>query len=173
VPTRLPRRSNRGQDGAFASPLTLPWYKSGRGAKPQVPKPPTPLGFSFLSSPVCVPREEGRRGAAATLCRGGARRASRHHRRAAAGDRHGHEGPDQSPRGRKEPFASGKEPGRGQGTIVNAYATGNAYSAPPSTLSRPRLHRRPDVSAASILFTSSPPWLLCGVEPAALGCAAM
>jgi hypothetical protein len=55
VPTRPPGRSNRGQDEAFASPHAPPWYKSGRGTKPQVPKPPTPLGFSLLSSPVSVP----------------------------------------------------------------------------------------------------------------------
>jgi hypothetical protein len=86
----------------------------------------------------------------------------------------GREGPDQSLQGRKEPFASGKEPdqSRDQGAVVKAYTTGNTYTAPPSTSTRPRLHRRPDVSAVSVLFTSSPPWLLRCVEPAVLGCAA-
>jgi hypothetical protein len=43
---------------------------------------------------------------------------------------------------------------RDQGTAVNAYVAVNAYAAPPSTPRWPRLHRRPDVSAAVAFFTS-------------------
>jgi hypothetical protein len=176
VPTRPPGRSNRGQDRAFASPLAPTCYKSGgRGRNPSFPSHQPHWGFRFLLL-LCVCRES--RGAGAPPpCRTEEEQVGR---RAAAGAvllgiARGREGLDQSPQGKKEPFASGKEPdwSRDQGAVVNAYATRNAYTASPSTPSRPRLHRRPDVSASSILFTSSPPWFLRCVLPAALGCTAV
>jgi hypothetical protein len=54
----------------------------------------------------------------------------------------------------RRPSALRKEPNRSKDSRVAAW---NAYAAPPATPSRPRLHRRPDVRAAPILFTSSPP----------------
>jgi hypothetical protein len=42
---------------------------------------------------------------------------------------------------------------RDQGAVVNAYVAVNVYAAPPSTPSRPQLHRRPDVSAMVAFFT--------------------
>jgi hypothetical protein len=151
-----------GQGFRVASRATVIQIRGGQN--PTCPSHQPHWGFRFLLL-LCVCHERSGEGAPPP------RRAEEEQvgRRAAAGDRRGREGPNQSPQGRKESFASGKEPDRSrdQDAVVNAYA------APPSTPSRPRLHRRPDVSTASVLFTFSPPWLLRCVEPAALGCAAV
>jgi hypothetical protein len=54
------------------------------------------------------------------------------------------------------PSVWGEKPGQSkdQGATVNIYVT------PPSTLSRPRLHRQPDVSAPQPSSSSLPHWML-------------
>jgi hypothetical protein len=70
-------------------------------------------------------------------------------------------------RERKEPGTRSREHGpelRETFAGVNTYSTGNAYTAlntiatPPTTPSRPRLHRRPTVSTARPIHSLLPPW---------------
>jgi hypothetical protein len=81
----------------------------------------------------------------------------------------------QSPRGKKRrSSALGKKPDRSRDqdgavniyaavniyTDVNVYVAVNTYATPPSTPSRPRLHRHPNMSALQPSSSSLPPCLL-------------
>jgi hypothetical protein len=73
----------------------------------------------------------------------------------------GREEPNQSPREREEPSASKGEPGQSR----KQDAAVNTDDAPPSSSSRRRLHRRPDVSRSATLSSHAPSPLLdfaCG-----------
>jgi hypothetical protein len=68
--------------------------------------------------------------------------------------------PHPSPRGKERRLSAlGKEPGRSRNiyAAVNVYVAVNTFATPPSTPSRPRLHRRPNVSTPQPSSSSLPP----------------
>jgi hypothetical protein len=68
--------------------------------------------------------------------------------------------PHPSPRGKeRRPSALGKEPDRSWNiyAAVNVYIAVNTFATPPSTPSRPLLHRRPNVRTLRPSSSSLPP----------------
>jgi hypothetical protein len=120
--------------------------------------PPTHLGFSPLQFRRRK-KEEG--GVEACGEKKNGHRTSRRHRHAGTEADKDQRGAVRGSRSRTQ------RRGNGAGTPTPCSTTPRR---PPSP-SRPRLHCRPNVSAAAAHFTSSPPWSLLCVEPAALGCA--
>jgi hypothetical protein len=146
VPPRPPGQSKPGQPGVFAATLAASGFKGKGRLRPGCPSHQPLWVFSFFFSRECGVR--GREKGAPPLCQAEEEQVEGQDAADARRPRLLSQGKE------RRPSALRKEPNRSKDSRVAAW---NAYAAPPATPSRPRLHRRPDVRAAPILFTSSPP----------------